>query len=153
MNDAKIFVSHSEDDTRKFGHSLGDALMPGVTVLLYGDLGAGKTVLVRGAAEAFGITGVRSPSFTLINEYTSGTGIYIIHADLYRLDPEGVCALGLDEYAGADDAVLFVEWPERWANPPVDDVVRVYFTALNEAEREIRISAYGAKSEEVIKRL
>ena len=132
------YISHSEEDTRRSGHDFAQSLKGGDVVLLYGDLGAGKTVFVRGVGEAFGITGVRSPSFTLINEYEAPSGLYVVHADLYRLDTEGVSAVGLEEYAGDDDVILFVEWPERWANPP-DDAVRVYFTALSEEEREIRI--------------
>ena len=146
----KIFMSHSEDNTRELGRSLGENITAGITVLLYGDLGAGKTVFVRGVCEAFGVSGVRSPSFTLINEYSTPSGMYIIHADLYRLESDGVYALGLDEYTGSDDSVLFVEWPERWNNPPSDDVIKIFFTALNEKEREIRIAAYGTKAQEVI---
>ncbi len=134
----KAFVSHSEEDTRNLGRRLGECIEPGICVLLYGDLGAGKTVLVRGVGEVLGISGVRSPSFTLINEYESDSGVFVIHSDLYRLDDAG--ALGLEEY---EDSVLFVEWPDRWKNPPVNNVLRVYISAISEDEREIRISANG----------
>ena len=144
----KSFVSHSEDDTRNLGRRLGECIEPGICVLLYGDLGAGKTVLVRGVGEALGISGVRSPSFTLINEYESDSGIFVIHSDLYRLDDAG--ALGLEEY---EDSVLFVEWPERWKNPPVNNVLKVYISAVSENEREIRISADGDKAERVLAEL
>lgn len=131
-------ITHSEDETRSLGRKFAETLRGGTVILLEGDLGAGKTVFVRGVGEALGVTGVRSPSFTLINEYESPSGLFIVHADLYRLDSEGVNAIGLDEYAGSDDAVVFVEWPERWANPPADSV-KIYFRALNENEREIKI--------------
>ena len=134
----EIFTSHSEEDTRNLGREFSRTLSGGNVVLLFGDLGAGKTVFVRGVCEAFGISGVRSPSFTLINEYESPDGLLIIHADLYRLDPDGVSATGLDEYAGDDSAILFVEWPERWQNPPADSV-RIYFESTSENERTIRI--------------
>ena len=134
----EIFTSHSEEDTRNLGREFSVTLSGGDVVLLFGDLGAGKTVFVRGVCEAFGISGVRSPSFTLVNEYESPTGIFVIHADLYRLDPDGVSATGLDEYAGDDSAILFVEWPERWPNPPADSV-RIYFESASENERTIRI--------------
>ena len=139
--ESEIFTSHSEDDTKNFGHDFAgflSALSGGNVILLFGDLGAGKTVFVRGVCEALGISGVRSPSFTLINEYESPSGLLIIHADLYRLDPDGVSATGLDEYAGDDDAVLFVEWPDRWTNPP-ENSVRIYFESTSENERTIRI--------------
>lgn len=135
--------THSEEETRRIGHDFAKTLKGGDVVLLYGDLGAGKTVFVRGVGEAFGISGVRSPSFTLINEYEASSGLLIAHADLYRLEPEGVSAVGIEEYAGDDGVILFVEWPERWTNPP-HDAVRVYFSALSENEREIRIE--GASS-------
>ena len=134
----EIFTSHSEEDTRNLGREFSVTLSGGNVVLLFGDLGAGKTVFVRGVCEAFGISGVRSPSFTLINEYETPDGLLIIHADLYRLDPDGVSATGLDEYAGDDSAILFVEWPERWPNPPADSV-RIYFESTSENERTIRI--------------
>ena len=131
-------ITNSEDETRALGRKFADTLTGGTVILLEGDLGAGKTVFVRGVGEALGVTGVRSPSFTLINEYESTSGFFVVHADLYRLDPESVNAIGLDEYAGSNDAVVFVEWPERWANPPVNSV-RIFFLALSENEREIKI--------------
>ena len=133
--------SHSDEETRKIARDFAKNLTGGTVVLLFGDLGTGKTVFVKGVGEAFGISGVKSPSFTLINEYETSSGLLIVHADLYRLDSDGVNAIGLDEYAGSDDAVLFVEWPQRWANPPVRKTVRIYFEALGESEREIRIEA------------
>ena len=139
----RIFFSRSEDDTRELGRRIGENLCEGLCVLLYGDLGAGKTVLVRGVGEALGISGVRSPSFTLINEYESGSGLLVIHADLYRLGENDAGSLGLEEY---EDSALFVEWPERWRNPPVEDVMRVYFSAVSESEREVRILAVGERA-------
>lgn len=138
---SKVIISHSENDTRELGRKLAENLSGGLIVLMYGDLGSGKTVFVRGVGEYFGVHGVRSPSFTLINEYETDSGLYIIHADLYRLDPEGVYALGLEEYAGADDCVMFVEWPDRWQNIPDNHVLKVYFSALSESEREIKFCA------------
>ncbi|MBQ9419017.1 MAG: tRNA (adenosine(37)-N6)-threonylcarbamoyltransferase complex ATPase subunit type 1 TsaE [Synergistaceae bacterium] len=142
MNDReKIFVSRSENETLELGREFGETLKPGVTVLLYGDLGTGKTVFVRGVGMALNVSGVRSPSFTLVNEYESPTGVFLIHSDLYRLDESGVDALGLDEFAGASDSVLFVEWPERWKNIPSVNVIKIFFTALSENEREIKIQS------------
>lgn len=140
-----VYTSHSESDTRNIGRNFAQTLRGGEVVLLCGDLGAGKTVFVRGACEAFGISGVRSPSFTLINEYETPSGLLIVHADLYRLDPDGVAATGLDEYAGDEGVITFVEWPERWRNPP-DDAVRVDFEAVSESEREIRIDRQYAST-------
>ena len=141
------FISHSETETRELGRKLGESLCEGLCVLLYGDLGAGKTVLVRGVGEALGISGVRSPSFTLINEYDSDS-LFVAHADLYRLDDAS--SLGLEEY---EDGVLFVEWPDRWRNPPNTNTLKVYISAVSESERGIKICAEGAKAEGVLKKL
>ena len=141
------FISQSESDTRNLGRTLGENIESGICVLLSGDLGAGKTVLVRGVGEALGIFGVRSPSFTLINEYDSDS-LLIVHADLYRLDDAS--SLGLEEY---EDSVLFVEWPDRWRNPPVNNVLRVSISAISESERKIVIHAEGEKAERVLAKL
>lgn len=148
---ARDFVSHNEDETRALGRRLGEVLAGGMCVLLYGDLGAGKTVFVRGVGEALGVSGVRSPSFTLINEYPSSEGLVVVHADLYRLDDAGT--LGLEEYAGTEGCVLFVEWPERWRNPPADEVLAVKIEAVSETERRVSISAQGASAEGVVMKL
>ena len=158
-----VFISRSEEETRTLGRKLGENLCEGLCVLLYGDLGAGKTVLVRGVGEALGISGVRSPSFTLINEYEihpqpldrgesphvkGDLGGIVAHADLYRLDDAS--SLGLEEY---EDGVLFVEWPERWKNPPEDNIMKIFITAISESEREVKICAHGAKAEGVLMKL
>jgi tRNA threonylcarbamoyladenosine biosynthesis protein TsaE len=141
--------SSSEEETLSLGRALGASLVPGLTVLLSGELGAGKTVLVRGVGDALGALRVRSPSFTLINEYRTASFL-LIHADLYRLEPGGAEELGLEEYAGGDD-VLFVEWPDRWRTPP-DDVLSITIEAA-ETERFLEISACGERAGAVCRAL
>ena len=139
-------ASRSEAETRCFGRLLGLALTPGVTVLLSGNLGAGKTAFVKGVGDALSLTCVRSPSFTLINEYRAERFL-LAHADLYRLDEDGVEELGLEEYVGTEDAVLMVEWPERWRFPPETDVLDVALNVLGEEERVLEVRACGKKAE------
>ncbi|MDR1732173.1 MAG: tRNA (adenosine(37)-N6)-threonylcarbamoyltransferase complex ATPase subunit type 1 TsaE [Synergistaceae bacterium] len=129
----------SEEETFRLGGALARLLTPGDTVLLYGDLGAGKTVLVRGMGAALGAKNVRSPSFTLVNEYRTER-FDLVHADLYRLEPEGAEELGLEDYL-SEGRVLVVEWPERWASLPREQVLTVHISAESETDRTFRIAA------------
>jgi tRNA threonylcarbamoyladenosine biosynthesis protein TsaE len=106
-------LTSSEDDTVSVGRAVAATLQPGAVVLLYGDLGAGKTAFVKGLAEGLGVPRheVSSPTFTLIQEYRGGR-ITLFHVDLYRLDdPREIADLGLDEIAA--DGVLAIEWAEK----------------------------------------
>ena len=106
------YKTHSETDTMAFASRLAPMLAPGDTVLLTGDLGAGKSVLARGIARGMGVTGpMPSPTFTLMVPYEAG-GRKLYHYDLYRLsDPDEYYAAGLDEFVGGDGVAL-VEWPQ-----------------------------------------
>ena len=133
------------------GRALGATLAPGMTFLLSGGLGAGKTVLVRGVGEALGFTRVRSPSFTLVNEYST-SAFLLVHVDLYRLEPEAVDELGLEDYLDGR-RVLFVEWPERWRTPPERDVLKIFIKAPNENDRIFELSSAGERADSALKNL
>ena len=107
------FTTHSERETSDVGRHLAQRLEPGAVLLLVGDLGAGKTALVRGLAEGLGVApeDVSSPTFTLIQEYRDGR-IPLIHVDLYRLDDaREIVDLGLEELGM--NSVLAIEWAEK----------------------------------------
>ena len=106
------YLTQSEQDTLAFASRLSSMLAAGDTVLLTGDLGAGKSVLARGIARGMGIAGpMPSPTFTLMVPYEAG-GKKLYHFDLYRLsDPDEYYAAGLDEFVGGD-GVAVVEWPQ-----------------------------------------
>ena len=107
------FISHSPTETESLGEQWGRAAQRGWVIALTGDLGAGKTQLVRGLARGLGIpTRVHSPTFTLVIEYAGGR-LPLFHLDLYRLDtPEQIHGAGLDEFLRAD-GVTVIEWAER----------------------------------------
>lgn len=107
-------VVNSEIETQRFASEIAAALAPGSVVLLSGDLGAGKTVFVRGLAAGLGIDpdDVTSPTFTLVHEYRGR--LPLLHVDLYRLENADLDEIGLDgDLAGR--GVVAVEWPERLA--------------------------------------
>ena len=128
----------SEAETRDIGRRIGKRLKPGNVVCLYGDLGAGKTTMVKGIASALGISerDITSASYTIIAEYDAGVPFY--HIDLYRLTPEQVPELGLHEYLGLD-GISVIEWAERAAGEVPDDSIRVSLDHKEEDLREIEI--------------
>jgi tRNA threonylcarbamoyladenosine biosynthesis protein TsaE len=106
------FLSRSPEQTLALGRRLGEQLSGGEVILLFGPLGAGKTVFVRGLASGIGLQQeeIRSPSFTLINEHQGRFSFY--HVDLYRLTHSSLADLGLEDLYRSD-AVVAVEWAER----------------------------------------
>jgi tRNA threonylcarbamoyladenosine biosynthesis protein TsaE len=136
------FTTHSERETVEIGRRLAARLSPGSVVLLFGDLGAGKTALVRGLAEGLGIRPeeVSSPTFTLMQEYRGGR-VPLLHVDLYRLnDPREVDELGLDELAA--DAVLAIEWADKLTRTP-PDAIRVVIAHADADTRKLTIENYS----------
>ena len=146
-------TTDSEDETQALGARIASLLRPGSVVALYGDLGAGKTVLSRGLARGLGITEpVTSPTFTVVQEYERPDGSWLFHLDMYRIECEhDALAFGIEEFLFAPDAVAIVEWPERIAGllefpaggqsgccESVPDVVEVYLSHVSESRREVR---------------
>jgi tRNA threonylcarbamoyladenosine biosynthesis protein TsaE len=121
----QTITTHSEIETAAAGRDLAPRLSAGSVVLLFGDLGAGKTAFVRGLAEGLGIPAedVSSPTFTIMQEYRGGR-LPLFHVDLYRLnDSREVDDLGVDEIAA--DGVLAVEWAEKLPQP-MGDAIEVH---------------------------
>jgi tRNA threonylcarbamoyladenosine biosynthesis protein TsaE len=130
----------SETETASAGEALGRDLRPGDVVLLYGDLGAGKTAFVRGLARGVGANpdDVSSPTFTIVQEY-AGPSSTLYHVDLYRLEPAEIDDLGLEDLVSGD-GIVAIEWAERWKGRP-DDVMEVWIEDLGEDRRRIRVNA------------
>jgi len=133
-----VFRTASEEETIALGERLARTLPQGATVLLIGNLGAGKTTLAKGIVRGLGAAQpdeVSSPTFTLIHEYGSPPAVY--HVDLYRLDSaRDVATLGLDELFDSS-ALVLIEWGERFPElmPPVRIEMRL--RTLDGDEREI----------------
>jgi tRNA threonylcarbamoyladenosine biosynthesis protein TsaE len=136
--DGGVVVSRSDAETEALGADLASRLGPGARVLLYGELGAGKTAFVRGLASGLGIDPgeVSSPTFTLVQEYRGGR-LPLIHVDLYRLAAGEVDDLGLDALAA--QGVLAIEWAERMPRDD-GDAVHVRLEHAGEDARRIAIA-------------
>src|SRR5436853_6837122 len=106
-------VTHNPAETEALGESWGRAAQNGLVCALSGDLGAGKTQLVKGIARGLGISArVHSPTFTLVNEYSGGR-LKLFHLDLYRLEtPHQILSAGIEEFL-RPDGVCVIEWAER----------------------------------------
>ena len=133
------FISHNPAETESLGERWGREAARGFVIALSGDLGAGKTQLVKGLARGLGVTSrVHSPTFALVNEYTGGR-LRLFHLDLYRLETTGqILGAGLEEYL-QPDGVAVIEWAERLPNDEwrMAKVLRVNIEVLGETERRI----------------
>jgi len=137
---SRIFHTESEEDTIALGEKLAAELPAKAVVLLIGNLGAGKTTLAKGIVKGLGAAQhdeVSSPTFTLIHEYSPS----VYHIDLYRLDREDqVATLGLDEIFDGN-AVVLIEWGERFPRVMPADRIEIRLRATGENSREIEVSS------------
>ena len=150
MTTARIstFDWHATDEagTARLAAALAAALRPGDVIALNGNLGAGKTRLVRMTAAALGIVDeeVNSPTFVLIHEYDGRVPLY--HVDAYRLrDSDEFLSIGGDEVLAGDRACL-IEWADRIADVLPRDQLRIDITATGETSRRFALSAIGTRS-------
>ena len=138
----KETVTHSAEETIAFGRSLASLLDPPKMVLLRGDLGAGKTTLVKGIASAFEAAkeeDVTSPTFTLVHEYR-GTRASLFHIDLYRIDtPRELDTLALDDLR-SDNSILLIEWGEKFPRLVQQRDFEIALEREGEDVRRIRIA-------------
>jgi tRNA threonylcarbamoyladenosine biosynthesis protein TsaE len=141
-------------DTQRLGKAFAAALQAGDLVVLEGSLGAGKTFLVQAIAHALGVPRsqpVTSPTFEIVHEFSAR--LPIVHADLYRLEPsEPLAELGLDARIG-NDAVVLVEWGERFAAQLGNAGVWVSLRLLQGNQRSCELQARGARGEQLLSRL
>ncbi len=136
-------TTYSAEETIAFGRTLSDLLAPPKLVLLRGDLGTGKTTLVKGIAAAFEAAAeedVTSPTFTLVHEYR-GPRANLYHIDLYRIDTQReLDTLALDDLR-AENSILLIEWGEKFPRLVRERDVEISFQRNDETERIIRVTA------------
>lgn len=135
-------LTQSAEETISFGRTLTGLLRPPKLVLLRGDLGAGKTTLVKGIAAAFDAAAeedVTSPTFTLIHEYRGPRAI-LFHIDLYRIDtPRELDTLALDDLR-SENSILLIEWGEKFPRLVRDHDVEIALEREGESGRRIRVA-------------
>ena len=140
------FISHSPAETQSLGERWGRTAESGLVIGLSGELGAGKTELVKGLARGLGIAArVHSPTFTLVNEYDGGR-LPLFHLDLYRLETAGqIIAAGLEEFL-QPKGVTVIEWAERIYDLrfTICDLRKVQIEIANESERRVVYDDFGA---------
>ena len=133
-------ITRSPEETIALGRELAAQLRPPKLVVLRGELGAGKTTLVKGIAEGFQAArqdDVTSPTFTLIHEYR-GPKVNVYHVDLYRVDTERELAtLGVDELLREERAVVLVEWGEKFPQFERQKDAEIRLERVGDTERKI----------------
>jgi tRNA threonylcarbamoyladenosine biosynthesis protein TsaE len=137
--------SNNEQETKEIGRKLGKKLQSGDVVCLIGELGSGKTTLVKGIASVFGINerDIASASFIIIAEHRETVPFY--HIDLYRLGNREVSEIGLDEYLGRD-GISVIEWAEKAKREIPEGSIEIRIRHINDNSREIDI--HGIKFNE-----
>ena len=150
------FISHSEDDTKKFAKNLASHLKPGDIIILSGDLGSGKTKFTEGILDYFGLASeIASPTFTIVNEHNSNN-LNIFHFDVYRLENvDEFYAIGGDEYFSK--GICIIEWGEIIEPILKTDYLKISFNRNNNTSdeniRRLTLEPHGLRFENVLERI
>ena len=144
-----VYELRSPEQTEALGRRLGEALkrqnIKRAFISLDGEMGVGKTVFSRGFASAFGIFGVKSPTYTIVNEHRGEGGIRVFHFDLYRIDGyDDLESIGYDDYVRADGYCI-AEWSERVPEEIPEGAIFVTISRVPECEdaRTVEIEGCG----------
>lgn len=146
---------HDEGATDRLGAAIANSLVDGVVVELNGQLGAGKTRLVRAICKTLGVdtTHVNSPTFVLLQLYTDGR-IPVAHFDTYRLgDLDEFLAIGADEFTNSSEWLCLIEWAERVAECLPHDRLRIDISATSADARHVVLSSTGGNSTVLLQRI
>lgn len=140
------FTSHSEEETLELAQNFESEKFPNMVICLNGELGSGKTLFVKGIANALGINeSITSPTFTIVKEYDGELPLY--HFDVYRLDgnTDGV---GIEEYFNKNGVVV-IEWANTIKDILPEERLEIKFKVVGENKRVLVITPYGAQYEEL----
>ena len=133
------------------GRRLGEMLFPGAFVALYGGLGAGKTTLVKGAAEVLGIFDISSPTFTIVRRHPGS--LLLDHFDAYRIEePDELIAIGYDDHL-ASDSVIIMEWCENVPELIPEERIELHITGSGDSPRRVLVKAFGEGYERIAEEL
>ncbi len=143
-------VTWNSEETIACGREIGARLKAPVLILLSGELGAGKTTLTKGIVSGFGAAPedeVTSPTFTLVHKY--GQGVPVYHVDLYRVeDARDFSTLGIEDIF-REDAVVLIEWAEKFALPSDWSVFRIHLEHVSPDARRVTIEEGGDARKDV----
>lgn len=136
QNDFAV-TTNSEEETILLGNKIASSLKPGDIIALYGDLGSGKTRLVKGICEGLKVNDmVNSPTFMLVNEYSSEIIGAVYHFDLYRMKTENeILEMGFKDYL-IDNAVILIEWPEHIERQLPAKTIKIHLSHSAESENQ-----------------
>jgi len=150
----KKIITKCADETVRFGARLGKLISKGDIIALKGNLGSGKTTLVKGIAQGLGVRDARyvnSPSFVIVKEYKGRFPLY--HFDVYRLDdPSALDSVGYEEFFYGDGASV-IEWAEKIQEFLPKEYLNIEFSSEDINKREISVSAEGERYKKMVARL
>jgi len=145
---------NSEFEMIDFGLKLGKLLKGGEIIELIGDVGSGKTTLVKGIARGLGVNDtVQSPSFTISRLYHSDKGLDLIHYDFYRLNDAGIMLDEIKESSNNPNNVIVIEWGEAVGSVLPKDRVNIKINTIDDSKRSIKIDSFGPKSKSLIDKI
>lgn len=133
-------IINSEKEMMGFGEKIAEALDCPVTIELIGDVGAGKTTLVKGIAKGLGVSeSISSPSFTLSKTYVAPSGVELRHYDFYRLADPGIMSEELEESVSDSGAITIVEWGESVEGVLPDNRMKIHVNYRDDGSREVEV--------------
>ena len=139
-----VYISNNTEQTKKVGYELAKKLDTdgkiGAYIAMRGEMGVGKTAFTSGFADYFGISGVKSPTYAVMNQHTSERGVKLYHFDMYRIsDEDDLYSIGYDDYVYGDGYII-VEWSENIEYAIPSDAIYVTIERMDEDESMRKIT-------------